>query len=108
MYRSKSATVNIAYDLKKKVLFYVELVSILPFRQHSARSICTYIRIDSVQTLNESVWTEIHCSQWYEIKMMFFWIDTHLKPCDQLNTLHIAWILKLMSSSIEQRQYDHD
>ena len=30
-----------------------------------------YIQIESDRTLNESVWTEINWSQWYELKLMW-------------------------------------
>ena len=41
-----------------------------PLNQKSAKTIRTYIQILSDLTLNESVWTKINCSQWYELKLM--------------------------------------
>ena len=63
LYCSKSATLEIAYDMKIDSL----LCNLyFPLKQQSAKTICTYILIKSHRTLNESVWTEINWSQWYE------------------------------------------
>ena len=59
-YRSKSKTLEIAYNMKIDFL----LCNIyFPLKQKSAKTIRTYIQIKSDLTLNESVSTEINCSQ---------------------------------------------
>ena len=56
LYRSKLATLKIAYDMKNRFLVMYSLIS-------PAQTIRTYIRIKSDLTVNESVSTEINCSQ---------------------------------------------
>ena len=68
LYRSKSATLEIAYDMKLD-FFLCNLCFLL--KPHSAKTIRTYIQIKSDRTLKEFVWTEINCSQWYELKLMW-------------------------------------
>ena len=67
-YRSNSATLEIAYDMKIDSLLYILW---FPLKQQIAKTIRTYIPIESDLTLNDYVWTEINCSQWYELKLMW-------------------------------------
>ena len=52
LYHSKSATQEIAYDMKIDSLL---CILYFPLKQQSAKTIRTYIQIKSDQTLNESV-----------------------------------------------------
>ena len=51
-----------------------------PLKRKSAKTICKYIQTDYYRTLNESVWIEIQCSQWYEIKIMWNRNHAYLQP----------------------------
>ena len=77
LYRSISATLDIAYNIKKGFLvsYYI-----FPPQTIECKTIRTYIRIDYDQALNESVWIEILFSQWYEIKMMWNRTRAYLRP----------------------------
>ena len=85
-FRSNSATLEIAYNMKIDFL----LCNIYcPLKQQSAKTIRTYIQICSDLTLNESVWTEINCSQWYELKLMWNRNRAYLQPKNRfMNCLH--------------------
>ena len=67
LYRSKSAILEIAYDMK---IDFLLCNLCFPLKQKSAKTIRTYIQIKSDRTLNDFVWNEINCSPWYELK---FW-----------------------------------
>ena len=77
LYRSKSATLEIAYDMK---IDFLLCNLYFPLKQQSAKTIRTYIQILSDLTLNESVWTEINCSQWYDLKLMWNRNRAYLQP----------------------------
>ena len=68
LYRSKSATLEITYNMK---IYFLLCNLYFHLKQQSSKKIRTYIQIYSDPTLNESVWTEINCSQWYELKLMW-------------------------------------
>ena len=77
LYCSKSAILEIAYDMK---IDFLLCNLYFPLKQQSAKTIRTYIQIKSHRTLNEYVWTEINCSQWHELKMMWNRNCAYLQP----------------------------
>ena len=68
LYRLKSATIDIMYNMKHIFLVVYSIISLQITEWKNNR---TYIQIESDRTLNDSVWTEINGSQGYEIKMMW-------------------------------------
>ena len=68
LYRSKSATLEMAYDMENTfhVMYYL-----ISHQTTECKKNRTYIRIESDRTLNESVWNEINRSRWYEIKLVW-------------------------------------
>ena len=77
LYRSKSSTLEILYNMKNRFLVMHYLFTL---KQQSAKTISTCIRIDSDRTLNEYIWTKIQYSQWYEIKIMWNRNRAYLQP----------------------------
>ena len=105
LYRLKSATIDIMYNMKHIFLVVYSIISLQITEWKKNR---TYIQIESDQTLNDSVWTEINGSQWYEKKMMWDRNLSYLHTencCINCLRMYIAQSL-FLSGGKEPMKYD--